>query len=142
MPVKILEDRYVTLPVQASQSLINTEIVMNEDVEAPIELGQVLGRVEIYEGSSLIGEVPIIATLEIEEGMFLSRFGVEDSITKKVIKYLTIAGGIVGFLIFVFIILIIRAKIGRKARRRARALQIAMEREAKLREMELRRWPY
>jgi D-alanyl-D-alanine carboxypeptidase (penicillin-binding protein 5/6) len=140
--VKIQEDRYITLPKQASLSLISTNIVMDDNVTAPIEAGQALGRLEIYEGSDLIDEVPIIAASDIEEGMFLSIVGIEDSVSEKIIKYAIIAGGIATFLILAYVILTVSYERRRKARRRARALQIAMEREAKQREMEQRRWPY
>jgi D-alanyl-D-alanine carboxypeptidase (penicillin-binding protein 5/6) len=140
--VRIQEDRYITLPKEASLSLISVKIVMDESVTAPVEAGQALGRVEIYEGSEIIVEVPVVAESDIPEGMFLSRFGIEDSVSETVIRYAITVSGIVGFFILLYIILKIRYASRRKSRRRARALQIAKERERKQMEMEQRRWPY
>ena len=140
--VRILEDRYITLPREASTALISTQIVMDENVTAPVEAGQVLGRVEIYEGSDLIGEVAVVAANDVEEGMFLSRFGIEDSTSKTIIRYAIIAGSVIGAILLLYLIVTVSYALRRRARRRARALQIAMERIQKQREMEQRRWPY
>ena len=142
VPVKIQEDIYITLPIEASVELIDTKIVMDDSAAAPVEAGQALGRVEIYEGSNLLGEVAVIAVSDIGEGMFLSRFGLEDSVSEKIKKYAIIIGCVLGAFVLAYIILAIRYERRRRNRRHERAMQIAMEREAKQREMEHRRWPY
>ena len=140
--VKILEDRYITLPREASPALVTTEIVMDENIVAPIEIGQVLGRVNIFEGNLLAGYVQVVATVEIAEGMFLSRFGIEDSTTRRVIIIAIVIGSIIGFLILAFIVLKIRYTLRKKKRKRERAMQIAMERYEREREQKEREWPY
>jgi len=142
VPVEIKEDKYVTLPRQASPAILNTEIVMEQNVTAPIEVGQVLGRIYIHEGANLIGEVDIVATMAIEEGMFLSRFGIEDSTTRLILLVSAIIVGLVLLLVVVYIILLIRYKLMKKARRRARAMRIAMEIKAREKELKERKWPY
>ena len=140
--VEILNDKYITLPREASPAIISTQIIINENVTAPIELGQHVGRVDIYEGSNRIGGVPIVATMAVERGMFLSMFGIEDRITRTIIRVVLIIVGLAVFLVLALIVLKIRYNIVKKSRRRARAIQIAKEREAKEKELRQREWPY
>jgi len=140
--IKIKEDKYITLPREASPALVTTEIIIDENIVAPIQIGQVLGRVNVFEGNLLVGEVPIIATEEIAEGMFLSRFGIEDSTTRRIILIVAIILGVVLLLVLAYIVLLIRYKIIKKKRKRARAMEIALERAAKEREQKERGWEY
>jgi len=139
---KITEDRYITLPKEASTALISTRIVMDEDITAPVRAGQVLGRVEIYEGVDLVDEVAITAVNGVVEGMFLSRFGIEDSTSEKIIKYAIIAGSVIGAILLLYVLVTVGYALRRRAKRRARALEIAMERIAKERDVKQRQWPY
>ena len=138
----ILDDRYITLPREASLSLITTKVVIDEDLTAPVEAGQIVGRIEIYEGGDMIGEVPVAAVTEVAEGGFLTRLGIDESVSEIVRKALFILTGFIGFLLIVYIVLKIRRERRRKAKRASRALEIAKEREQKRREAEQRRWPY
>jgi len=140
--IEIKEDSYMTLPVEASPELVTTEAVTDEIVTAPVEKGQQVGKIEIYEGGSLVGEVPIVAAESVAEGMFLSRFGVEDSVSAVVEKYVLIAAGAIAFFLLLIISLSIRQKLRRKALREKRAREIAEDRARKLRELEKRQWPY
>ena len=142
VPVRIQADKYITLPVHASVALVHTEIIMERDITAPIEPGQVLGRIEVFEGVNLIGSVPIIATLEIGQGMFLSRFGIEDSTSLTIIRYLIIIGSVSGFLVFLYLTLVLRYRMKRKARIKELAMQIALERQERQKDMDKRQWPY
>ena len=140
--VKISEDRYITLPGEASSSLVTTKIVIDEDVTAPVGEGQTVGKVEIYEGGERIGEVDVVALTEVPEGGFLSMFGIEDSVSEIINKTLIVLACVAAFLLFAYIILRVRRERRRKKRRAKRALEIARERERKRLETEQRRWPY
>jgi len=140
--VEILEDRHITLPIQASVALINTEIVIDENIQAPIEVGQVLGRVEIFEGSDLIGDVPIVATESIEEGRFLSRFGIDDSTSAIIRVVLIVLGVIIGLLVTAYLVITIWYELRKRARRKAKIQKLIEEREAKEKEAAQREWPF
>jgi D-alanyl-D-alanine carboxypeptidase (penicillin-binding protein 5/6) len=142
VPVEVKENKYVTLPREASPAIISFEIEMDENVTAPIEAGQVVGKILVLEGMNLIGEVDIVATASIVEGMFLSRFGIEDSTTRIILLITSIIVGIVLLLALLYIVLKIRYTLIRKARRRKRAMEIAMERDAREKELKDRKWPY
>ena len=140
--VKIAEDRYITLPKEASLSLITTKVVVDEGLTAPIEAGRTVGKIEVYEGGKLIEEVPVIAVTAVPEGGFLSRFGIEDSLAKYIYTGAFIAAGVLVLIIAVYIGLKIRRESKRRARRAKRAMEIAKEMERKRKDMEQRRWPY
>ena len=142
VPAKIEEDRYITLPTEASPSLVTTETVMDGNVTAPVSAGQKLGKIEIYEGGDIIGEVAVLAEQDIPGGMFLSRFGVEDSVSKAIYRYAATFAGAIVLLIVLYTALRVRYKLRRRAMRAKRAMEIAREREKKQLNREQRRWPY
>ena len=139
---KVPEDLYITLPKEASPSLITTKIVIDQGITAPVSEGQKLGRVEVYMGGDVISEAPVVAAADLPEGMFLSRFGIEDRVSVAIAKILK---GILAVIILLFIAyaaLLIRSKIKRRAKRRQKALEVAMERQRLQKETEQRKWPY
>jgi len=140
--IKVLEDRYITLPKEASTALINTRVVMDEDITAPVGEGMEVGKMEIYEGDVLIGYVPIVTTAAVDEGGPLSVFGIEDSTASILFKIVIALGA--ALLLFLLILIILRIKYARrrKARRKRRAYELARDREKKQRDLDLRRWPY
>ena len=71
-------DAYVTLPVEASKFQVNTKIVLDDKVKAPVTLGQKVGTVEIYAADQLVGTVDAVTTKEIPEGGILSIIGISD----------------------------------------------------------------
>lgn len=133
-------ERYVLLPSEASTSVVTTKVVWNEDITAPIEKGQVLGVVEIYEGGVLDSTVDIAAAEYVSEGGILSYIGIEDA-TARIIYI--VGGSILGIAAVFFIwlaIMINRKKRRIKKLREQRAMEIAREREERRRDQELRNW--
>ena len=142
VPVKVREDKYITLPIHASVALVSTEVVMDENITAPVEAGQILGRVDVFEGVTLVGAVPVVAAASIEQGMFLSRFGVEDSTSLLIIRYLVIIGSVSAALVILYFALLFRYRLKRKARIKELAMQIALERQERQKDLDKRQWPY
>jgi len=142
VPVEINEDKYITLPKEASLSLVTTELVLDEIIVAPVSTGQQLGKLLIYEGPEIIGEIPVFASSDVAEGMFLSRFGIEDRVSASLIKWGSIIGGVLFLLVLAYLALLIRYKIRRKALREKKARQIAMERQRLHSDRRQREWPY
>ncbi len=129
---------YINLPEGASQALVTTETIYEKGLEAPIEKGSVVGRVDIYLADELVRSVNLVAKESISKGWFLSRFGISD--IQTVVIFFTL------FLILALFmaILVLRAS-NRKKRARARKAKLRqmarqqMEREEDLRQRE---WPY
>jgi len=135
-------DGYVTLPPEASDSVVTTKVVMNDEIRAPIAKGDQVGVVEIYEGSELVTTVDILATASVDEGGILSTIGIPDATAKIIFTILCIVLVLFLSLLVAFIILKQRQIKRRKARRARRAMEIAEERMRKMSDYEQRRWPY
>ncbi|MCF6465354.1 D-alanyl-D-alanine carboxypeptidase family protein [Clostridium sp. Cult2] len=61
----IKEDLPLSIP-KGSLDRIDRKIFVNDEIEAPIEKGQVLGKVEYYLQDELLGQADIISTLDVE----------------------------------------------------------------------------
>lgn len=108
---------YATLPAEASPSIVNTKVVLDKNVRAPVEAGQKVGVVEIYEGEKLVGTIDAVAAEEIPEGGLLSIIGISDN-TAKVIE--RVISSILLFIVFLFVVYVIlkRRQIRRRRQRR------------------------
>ena len=129
--VVVADDVYATLPIEASVEVVNTRVVLDDNVKAPVLLGQKVGVVEVYEGDKLVGEVDAITTDQVEAGGILSFIGLTDS-TVEIIKLIAIT--IVGIILLLFIIYILlkRRQVKRKRmRRESRNLRIKSKEEIK-----------
>jgi D-alanyl-D-alanine carboxypeptidase (penicillin-binding protein 5/6) len=62
----IKEDLPVSIP-KGSIDKIDKKVYIDKEIEAPIEKGQVLGKVEYYLQGQLLGQAEIISTLDIEK---------------------------------------------------------------------------
>ena len=103
----IKEDLFTTIP-KGSMDKIDKKIVMENELQAPIEKGQSLGVVEYYLDGQLIGQVDIVSTLDIEK---IPTIGIIDQIMSK--WYLLLIGL---FLVFRFIVVVFKHKQRRRRR--------------------------
>lgn len=108
---------YATLPIEASSSLVNTKIVLDEKVRAPVTMGQKVGVVEVYEGDRLVGQVDAITTSGIPEGGILSIIGISDEAAVVLEKTFASIFAVVIFLFAAYILLKRRQIRRRKLRR-------------------------
>lgn len=132
------DDLYITLPAEGEDSLVKTEIVLEENVQAPIEKNTVVGKVQALEAGEVTAETEVIVKEAVSKGGPWSKIGISD--------YMMITMGII-FLVLLIVFIIIRTKIKKKKKRiaeirrqkrEAEAMKIAMERAEKRR----RNWPY
>ena len=87
---ELSSDIYVTVPNDAADSIIQPDVRIDESIKAPVSAGTVVGKYVIVESGNEVAAYDIITTEDIAEGGFLSNFGIEDSVARK-IKY-TILG--------------------------------------------------
>ncbi len=119
--VVALEDVYATLPMEASDSVVNTKIILDNKVRAPIAKGQKVGVVEIYEGDQLVGTVDAVTASGIPEGGILTIIGISDE-TAKVIESVFASILILLVLLFSAYVVLKRRQVRRrKLRRQERA---------------------
>lgn len=69
----VLDELFVTLP-QGKINYLDTEIIINNDLRAPIISGQTIGTLKVTVGDELIVEQPVVALETIEKGGIWRRF--------------------------------------------------------------------
>ncbi len=117
------EDAYATLPTEASDALVDTKIILDNKIRAPIAKGQKVGAVEIYAGGQLIGTVDAVTTSDIPEGGLLSIIGLSDQTAKVVERILASVLLLVVLLFAAYVVLKRRQIRRRKMRRQERAIR-------------------
>lgn len=73
LSVGFLKDTYISIPV-GSEDKITQEVILNEPVVAPVERGQVIGKLLIKIDAKTFQELPLLALQEIKSGGFFRRF--------------------------------------------------------------------
>ncbi len=61
------KDLICAMPLDESSKNIETSEIINEDIEAPVKKGDVLGYVEYKRGGVLLGKVDLVASFDIEK---------------------------------------------------------------------------
>ncbi|MDD2215166.1 MAG: D-alanyl-D-alanine carboxypeptidase [Eubacteriales bacterium] len=113
VPVAIAEDAYATLPLEASENLIRTEVQLFDYLKAPVDEGQKAGVVKVYMGDELLGEYEAAAVETIDRGGILSVIGISDILAKKIRNIMLSVLGVL-FLLLVFYIILKRKQVKRK----------------------------
>lgn len=118
----LLEDVAATVPVEASEAVLTTEIQLNDSNRAPIEKGQTLGKLILMESGNPIDSFLIVAAEGIPEGGFLSLFGIPDATAQLLVKIFFIA--LAGLFVFLVIYIIYkRRQIKKRKMERAERLR-------------------
>ncbi|MDD6042569.1 MAG: D-alanyl-D-alanine carboxypeptidase [Eubacteriaceae bacterium] len=129
---------YAFVPKEASESLIRTEVVLDNDVTAPVKKGDVVGCLEIYAADDLVNKVDLIVKEDVAEGWFPSYFGISN--------FTTVVICVVGVLILCIYIWIVieRAKAKRRKalRRKQQIERIAMEQLRREEDHKVREWRF
>jgi len=69
----IADDVILTFP-RGAQKKLEANILIDEQIEAPVQLGQELGRLQISLNNEILVDLPLVAEKDIEESGFMSRF--------------------------------------------------------------------
>ncbi len=69
----VLRDLFVTLP-QGKIDFIDTEVILNNDLRAPIQKGEAIGTLRVTVNNEMITEQPIVALENVEKGSIWRRF--------------------------------------------------------------------
>jgi D-alanyl-D-alanine carboxypeptidase (penicillin-binding protein 5/6) len=121
------EDAFATLPIEASSSMVNTKIKLDDKVQAPVSKGQKVGEVEIYEGDQLLGKVDAITAAGIPEGGIMSIIGISNEAAKAIERILASVLILVVLLFAAYIVLKRRQIRRRKLRRQERVQRYQQE---------------
>ena len=102
---------FAYVPPEGSDSLIQTEVSMYDDLNAPLKKGDKVGEFRIYVADELKGTVDLIIKEDVPEGWYLSRFYISNTAT--------IVLGVLLFLLLVFLLRVGYVKRRRSKRREA-----------------------
>ena len=72
IPLGVEEDLWLTLPRDAFDTL-ESRIEVSDYIEAPVRIGETLGRSVIRSGDEMVREVPLLALQKVEEGSIFLR---------------------------------------------------------------------
>ena len=129
---------YINLPEGASASLVTTQAIYEEDLNAPIKKNQKIGTVEIYLADELVRSIDLLAAENVETGWFLSRFGITNFQTVVICTVLAL---VAVFFIAIFTLRAINRK-KKKCRRQQRIMEAARRELEREQSMKQRGWPY
>ena len=111
---------FAYVPPEGSDSLIQTQVAMYDDLNAPLKKGDKVGEYRIYVADELKGTVDLIIKEDVPLGWYPSRYYISNTATI-----------VLGVMLFLLLVLLIRA--GHVKRRRAKIREV-MRRE-KIREL-------
>ncbi|MBQ1959273.1 MAG: hypothetical protein II354_02500, partial [Firmicutes bacterium] len=135
---KVAADGILNLPEGASAALVSSKAVYNEELYAPIVTGQVIGHVDVYLGDEIVRTVDLLAAEDVEEGWFLSKWGITN------LQTIFIVGGFVLVIGFIALIMVLRSinKKKRRAARREKLRRMALQQMESDQDHQQRDWPY
>ena len=72
---------YLTIPIEKAEPTVNTKVVIDKKIQAPVSKGHKVGKVEIYRGNILVDEVDAVTSEKVDKGGLLSAIGISDSVS-------------------------------------------------------------
>ena len=128
------ENAYATLPVEASKTVVRTEVVLKDSLKAPIKKGQKTGIVKVFAGNEQVGEYDVVATADVKKGGPLSLIGISDATAKMM---LIVFLGIVFLLIVSLVVYIMikrrQLRMKRMKRQKEREILISQRKQDRAR---------
>lgn len=101
---------FAYVPPEGSPDLVTTEVVMYDDLTAPLSEGAKVGEFRIYVADELKGTVDLITKKNIPKGWWPSRYYISNLVTI-----------IIGIILLLILLLVLRILYVRKRRARIRA---------------------
>ena len=136
------EDSILLLPNDAADSVVSTQVHLDEGLVAPLSAGAVVGQIQVLEGDRVSKTVNAVLLEDVPEGTFLTAIGIPDSVGKPLIK---IGIGLIALLVVGAVaLLLVRMNVKRKKQRllQEKAREIAARRLAEERDKENRNWRF
>lgn len=117
------DDVYATLPIEASSAVVSTKIKLDKKIQAPVDKGQKVGTVDIYEGDQKVGTVDAVTSSDIPQGGVLSIIGISDGKAKVIERVFAGVIILIVLLIAAYVVLKRRQVRRRRLRRQERAIR-------------------
>ncbi len=129
---------FITLPKEASASLVTQKIQFKDNISAPLDKGSEVGTISFYLVGEKIGEVDLVTTEDMKVGGPWTAWGISD-----LAAYILMAVIGVGVLV---LLIVIRGHNKRKSamekRKRIEDAKIAKEQKELEENKRIRDWPY
>jgi serine-type D-Ala-D-Ala carboxypeptidase (penicillin-binding protein 5/6) len=138
VPTVVLGGYFITLPKEASASLVTQKIQLKSHLSAPLEKGTEVGTVSFYLAGEKIGEVAIVTADVAKAGGPWTSWGISDFIAYLVMS-------IIGFgLLLLLAIRYVRSKRKKamEKRKRIEEARLAREQKEQIENKRKRDWPY
>lgn len=129
---------FITLPKEASSSLVTQKIQFKDNLSAPLDKGSEVGTVSFYLVGEKIGEVVLVTTEDMKVGGPWTAWGISD-----LVAYILMA--VIGFALLVLLIGFRghnKRKRAREKRKRMEEAKIAKEQKKLEENKRIRDWPY
>jgi serine-type D-Ala-D-Ala carboxypeptidase (penicillin-binding protein 5/6) len=129
---------YITLPKEASASLVTQKIQLKSHLEAPLKKGAEVGTVSFYLAGDQVGKVAIVTSEAVKAGGPWTALGISD-----LIAYIIMAIIGMGLLLLLFGTSVRnKRKKAYEKRRRIEEARIAREQNERMENKRKRDWPY
>jgi len=129
---------FITLPKEASASLVTQKIQLNSQLSAPLNKGTEVGNVSFFLAGEKIGEVAIVTAEAVKVGGPWTQWGISDFLA-----YVIMA--LVGLGLLILLVgtqVRIKRKKTLEKRKRIEEARIAREQEEQMENKRKRDWPY
>lgn len=129
---------FITLPKEASSSLVTQKIQFNDRLSAPLDKGSKVGTISFYLVGEKIGEVALVSTESMKVGGPWTAWGISD-----LLAYILMA--CIGFGLLILLIAFRthnKRKKAREKRKRMEEAKIAKEQKELEENKRIRDWPY
>lgn len=129
---------FITLPKEASSTLVTQKIQFNNHISAPLEKGSEVGTVSFYLVGEKIGEAALVTTDDMKVGGPWTQWGISDFVA-----YILMA--CIGFGLLILLIAFRthnKRKKAREKRKRIDEARIAKEQKELEENKRIRDWPY
>lgn len=129
---------FITLPKEASASLVTSKIQLDGNLKAPMNKGTQVGTIAFYLAGEQVGDVPIVTAEAVTTGGPWTAWGISD-----LLAYILMAAiGLFTLILLVGISVRSRRKKAFEKRRRAEEIRISRAEKELLENKRKRDWPY
>lgn len=116
LPVYTETKGFAYVPPEGSTELVNTKIVVQDDLEAPVQKGQKVGEFQVYVANELKGTVDLVVKKDVAKGWLPSKIYISNF-------------GFILICIFVFALILIGLRIRYVKKRKAKRRELMRRRK-------------
>lgn len=138
IPATVKGGYFITLPKEASATLVSQKIQLQRNLNAPLKKGSKVGTVSFYLAGDKVGETPLVLAQTAKSGGPWTAWGIPD----------LWAYGVLAFIALIALVFAVRRNVRRRKRklqekkRRLEQIKLTREQQERLENKRKRDWPY